>query len=298
MSEDLELWKVRAELRKAARELVDRTMVDVRDPQTKTTSTKRAKPLLEQLRDAVSNAGGAGGKRAGTGSPELVSLAALTLLRQIEFELLTMHVQAVRDQSFTVEERIRTVVAMTNRRADVATTTSSTARLAAMAEQIRDLLDPAKQLDVVAPCPVCGRRTVWREVAGEQVQASALSLDVASGRCVCLSCEASWQPQHLELLLRMIRDAEQQRQAVEDRAARELRSGVEGSTGRMPPGTQRCAGKCGEVKLVEQFALRPDPTHPRLRVRATICVLCARAQRAEKPTNTTRHHSDGDGQVA
>lgn len=294
MGEDRELWKARAELRSAARELVDRTEVTVKGKDGKV-STSPAQPLLEQLRDAVSNAGGPGGKRSGTGSPELVSLVALTLLRQLEVELVTMHVNAVRDQSFTVEERIRAVVAMTNRRADVATTTASTERLAVMAAQIRDLLDP-KQRNVRALCPVCGTRTVWREVDGERVQTSALSVDMESGRCVCLSCKTDWQPQHLELLLRMITDAEKQRQATEDAAAREVRSGSEGTTGRMAPGTKQCA-ECHEVKLVEQFPLRrPNAAWPRLRVRSMVCAVCQRKAKEKKKRDTPRR--DHDGQVA
>lgn len=289
-SEERELQKARAELRKAGRELVDRTEVEVRDPRDRSVRKVHGQALLEQLRDAVSNAGGPGGKRAGTGSPELLSLAALTLLRQLELELVTMHVNAIRDQSFTLDERIRAVVAMTRRRADVGTTTASTERLAAMADQIRDLLDPAKQLDVVAACPECGERTVWRKVDGESVRMSALSVDVASGKCVCLGCKTAWDgPGQLNVLVRMIRAAEVEA-AVSDAVRRDVRSGNEGSTGRTPPGTKQCA-RCNEVKLVEQFPLlRPNPAFPRVRTRAPKCALCIRAERDTPPA--------GDGQVA
>lgn len=294
VDEASELRKLRADLRKVARELTGHTEIEVRDKGGGPATTKRGQPLLEQLRDAVNNGGGAGGKRAGTGSPELVSLAALALLQQVEQEVARLHLHAVQQDRVTVDERVKAVVALAGRWTDADATAAGLKRLSAMAEQIRDLLDPAKRLTVPAACPICNQRTAWRKVDGEKVQVQALSLDVHTGRCVCLSCDAAWEYQHLELLTRMITHAQQKPEGVEEAQRREVRSGTEGTAGRTPPGTRQCTGACGEVKVLEQFPLLSERMNPGVRARSSVCATCwAEARRAQGDTPP-----DPDGQVA
>jgi len=65
--------------------------------------------------------------------------------------------------------------------------------------RIEEYYAPIKALPIVAPCPSCGERYVYRQVDGHTVQADALNFlrDKMSGeinRAECSACAAYWPP--------------------------------------------------------------------------------------------------------
>lgn len=71
-------------------------------------------------------------------------------------------------------------------------------------EQIVALLDPQSVKTISAPCPSCGKATVYRrDSAGEVVRRAALQV-VASVGCTCLHCEATWSPDRYLFLSRLL----------------------------------------------------------------------------------------------
>ena len=71
-------------------------------------------------------------------------------------------------------------------------------------EKILNLLAPESRKEITAPCPSCGRRTVYRkDPGGENVRMAALVLVVDKG-CTCLACEAHWSPEYYLHLSRLL----------------------------------------------------------------------------------------------
>lgn len=69
----------------------------------------------------------------------------------------------------------------------------------------RDLLeqDQTHRFELVAPCPACGVKTVYRrDSAGEQVRLAALSVTAAG--CSCLACRYEWSPEYFQHLANVI----------------------------------------------------------------------------------------------
>lgn len=63
--------------------------------------------------------------------------------------------------------------------------------------------DEHRRLEVVAPCPACAVRTVYRiDACGERVRAAALELSVLG--CRCQACGQVWPPSHLSLLAEVL----------------------------------------------------------------------------------------------
>lgn len=64
-----------------------------------------------------------------------------------------------------------------------------------------ELLDPPRRLEVTAPCPACGQRSVQRASDdGEMVRAPALVVDRAG--CACQACGHTWAPEYFVQLAR------------------------------------------------------------------------------------------------
>ena len=62
------------------------------------------------------------------------------------------------------------------------------------ADSIVHLLDPQSVKHISAPCPSCGRTTVYRrDDAGEVVRQPALRIVTNQG-CTCAHCDAHWSP--------------------------------------------------------------------------------------------------------
>lgn len=70
--------------------------------------------------------------------------------------------------------------------------------------KVMNLLDPQAQKSIDAPCPSCGRKTVYRkDSAGDTVRQPALKLVVNEG-CTCLHCEAFWPPERYMFLQKLL----------------------------------------------------------------------------------------------
>ena len=68
--------------------------------------------------------------------------------------------------------------------------------------RIDGLLTDDHTMELLAPCPACGVRTVQRLRAGELVRVATLQVD-ANG-CRCLDCHTEWAPQYFRQLARVI----------------------------------------------------------------------------------------------
>lgn len=61
-------------------------------------------------------------------------------------------------------------------------------------DSITNLLEPQSQKFISAPCPACGRETVYRkDSAGDIVRQPALKMELNVG-CQCQHCKAHWGP--------------------------------------------------------------------------------------------------------
>lgn len=69
--------------------------------------------------------------------------------------------------------------------------------------RIDALLDPEPVKEVLAACPACNQRYVYRRQSGEQIREAALQL-TSTGGCTCQACRASWGPDRLLFLCRLI----------------------------------------------------------------------------------------------
>ena len=71
-------------------------------------------------------------------------------------------------------------------------------------KKIVNLLDPQAQKSIDAPCPSCGRKTVYRkDSAGETVRQPALKL-VTNVGCTCQHCDAHWPPDKYLFLQKLL----------------------------------------------------------------------------------------------
>lgn len=69
---------------------------------------------------------------------------------------------------------------------------------------IKGLLDPQSVKHISAPCPACGRSTVYkRDSSGQVVRQPALQLVTAQG-CTCLACKSYWSPDRYLFLCRLL----------------------------------------------------------------------------------------------
>jgi hypothetical protein len=86
---------------------------------------------------------------------------------------------------------------------DLVTTMASTVEH--WCESILNLLDPQSRKFISgAPCPSCGKKTVYRkDSAGETVRQPALKLVVSQG-CTCQACGAFWAPEKFLFLGRLL----------------------------------------------------------------------------------------------
>lgn len=72
------------------------------------------------------------------------------------------------------------------------------------ATSITSLLDPQSVKHISAPCPSCGRRTVYRrDGAGETIRQPALRIVTNQG-CTCLHCDAHWAPDKYLFLCKLL----------------------------------------------------------------------------------------------
>jgi predicted RNA-binding Zn-ribbon protein involved in translation (DUF1610 family) len=71
-------------------------------------------------------------------------------------------------------------------------------------EQITHLIDPQSVKHISAPCPSCGKKTIYRkDQAGEVVRQPALRI-VAHIGCTCQACGAHWAPDRYLWLVKLL----------------------------------------------------------------------------------------------
>lgn len=167
--------------------------------------TLDAPPWLDQLREAVEH-GAKTAARRGRGTGEPISLAAHDLHQQITADASAL-ARAAAPHAWRptahVTDHIRLITAAAGRWTDTAHIRTALRYLTRWRDEISDLLDPPRRMELVAACPACGVRMVWRHVDGEDVQVPALSVDGHRG-CYCLACEHVWPPAQLEHLALVI----------------------------------------------------------------------------------------------
>lgn len=83
--------------------------------------------------------------------------------------------------------------------------TKAAAKLQELAQKGEVLLqgEETRRFDVVAPCPQCGKRTVYRkDSGGDHVRQTALQLTIHG--CACIACGTWWDRDHLNFLAEVI----------------------------------------------------------------------------------------------
>ena len=77
-------------------------------------------------------------------------------------------------------------------------------RLTGWCDNIVQLFDPEHRKYISAPCPSCGKATVYkRDSAGDIVRQPALTV-VAHVGCTCQHCDAHWSPDRYLFLCRLL----------------------------------------------------------------------------------------------
>ncbi|MDP8927929.1 MAG: hypothetical protein M3O70_04935 [Actinomycetota bacterium] len=188
------------------RQLADVTaeLVDATHPEIGG-ETHDAPPWMDQLRDAVEH-GAKKASRSGGSPQEPISLAAHDLHEQIRADASALaHAADPRAwlPGSTPMGHIRLIASAAGRWTDTAPVREALRWLTKWRDEISDLLDPPRRMEIVAPCPACNTRMVWRHKDGEDVQVPALTVDGHKG-CHCLACEHVWPPHLLEHLALVI----------------------------------------------------------------------------------------------
>lgn len=149
--------------------------------------------LLEQLRDAVTSAGGYGNAARGPYRSPLNS-TAVEIIAAIEREVGRGDLA---DQLKTWRQRCtesgQLLAAVTEQAADLAER---------WVIEARAILQPARWIEAARPCPACGTRHVWVHEDGQNVCKAAIQINVTDGYAACCapSCGAHWPRTHFDLL--------------------------------------------------------------------------------------------------
>ncbi|HEV2779084.1 MAG TPA: hypothetical protein VGX25_06735 [Actinophytocola sp.] len=192
----------RAALTKVVAALVDPVMLR----QNRRGPLRERPSLLEQLAEEVASSGGRASGR-GRGSPAPIAPAAHDLLEEIRATARDLWrteaavmcgrtvVQAPRVlDDMPVPERIRRgarYVSSAGREVrDIAWLTNL---IGGWVEKINELINPEMAMEVLAPCPACGRRWVYVEDAGEQKRVAAVVAGPNGARCRNLACGHEWR---------------------------------------------------------------------------------------------------------
>jgi hypothetical protein len=163
-------------------------------------------PLLRQLQEAVRPSGEAGGSGSGGGPGAPLDLAALDLLVSIESEVNHRYwlvCKATRRRwGWTLPQRIEYWVGQILDEHPDQTEETATL-LGRWVQQIEDLFDPPRRVDIPRACPECRHLHVLQLVDGETVRNTALVAvirEASEPRCVvtCRVCGAGWQDHEWE----------------------------------------------------------------------------------------------------
>lgn len=104
----------------------------------------------------------------------------------------------------TTPERLQHIAFQTWRPQDTSLVNDIARTVEEWAQKILHLLDPENTKSIDAPCPSCGRKTVYRkDSAGETVRQPALKL-IANVGCTCQACDAHWPPEKFLFLQKLL----------------------------------------------------------------------------------------------
>lgn len=200
------LRRLHDELRTLAATLTDKTeRTYIRDDRSVT--RHQGPSLLKQLRDAVGTGTESGRAGRGRGIPLPIDVTATDMLAQIEADVIHLHLEALKRDGYTTEDRIKALVRIATRWAEPDAVGAAVNHLRKLAAEITNLLDPPRRPHFAAPCPACDTRMVKRldPATGDIVQIPALSYDPDRG-AVCLNkqCGHVWPHGNLELLAKVI----------------------------------------------------------------------------------------------
>lgn len=100
-------------------------------------------------------------------------------------------------RQYLTVSRLEVIEAKTYRPQDAQELNARAADVERWVHRYQILCDP-KPKSVAAACPACGKKTVYRESAGEQVRQPALQITVNG--CVCQACRTTWEPKQFVFL--------------------------------------------------------------------------------------------------
>jgi hypothetical protein len=195
------------ELHTAAAELLEPiTRKVLRDGGTTTSHT--APSRLNQLRAAIGTSGESGGGGRGSGIPIPIDPSATDLLSEITTGAVDMHDRALEQSRPTIEDHIRSTVALVERWDEPSMIAWATGWLRFWQRAIDNQFNPQPRYHLDTPCPACGARMAFRfdTTIGENVQVPALIVDSRTG-ADCRACGAHWSPEQFEELGQFIRGA-------------------------------------------------------------------------------------------
>ncbi|GGM55649.1 hypothetical protein GCM10012275_28480 [Longimycelium tulufanense] len=162
------------------------------------TATYLVPSLLNQLRQAVYNGRDPHGRRSsGVAAP--LNLDAVDLLQTVRSGAWDMATRWDYRGIIRIEDQLAHVQVEACRCAEPDTVSWVASTTAGWVKSIGGFLDPPRPLELVAPCPACGVRTVYRpDSSGEAVRVAALSL--SPDGCICLACKYRWPQTHFRHL--------------------------------------------------------------------------------------------------
>lgn len=157
-----------------------------------TATTAEIPSLLDQLAEAVESSTGTGhGSKGVHRAP--IGLAAAELLGEITRAV------GYRDQpGRTLVDTVRAWAETPSADPDIAESWASRAR---------ETVTPNRTFELAGACPICRTRYVWTlDDTGRRVRRAAIQVNYASrsARCAAPNCTASWGPDYLEHLARVL----------------------------------------------------------------------------------------------
>lgn len=196
------------------------TSTPERKPTGKRMKPRTDPPLLEQLRTAVaSNVGGSGGGGKARRERTPIDVAAFATYEDIDgrCRALLTELGGKVGSGVTTEQALRAwYVLFQATNPTVADVERRRREIAGWEDRILDVLDPPKKIEILAPCPICGKQ--WVNIANKGIthpdpddieQVNALNafererLDDCYAMCV--ACETVWkgvtQMRHLRIAI-------------------------------------------------------------------------------------------------
>lgn len=160
--------------------------------------TLSAPSLYDQL------VGSLAGKQGDTRTPAQSLPPAWVDALQLRAEIDAQTRKWLARSNLSTTGRLIALMEQTWRPQDTQQVTGMARTVSGWCESILHLLDPESRKYISAPCPSCGRKTVYkRDSAGEIVRQPALVVITNIG-ATCQHCEAHWSPDRYLFLCRLL----------------------------------------------------------------------------------------------